>query len=59
MRICGLTGNIASGKSTVVAKLVEEGVSVIDCDVIAKEAVEKVSEDEVRAIALPFFSTDL
>lgn len=59
MRICGLTGNIASGKSTVVAKLVEEGVSVIDCDVIAKEAVEKVRKDEVRAIALPFFSTDL
>ena len=59
MRICGLTGNIASGKSTVVAKLVEEGVSVIDCDVVAKEAVEKVREDEVRAIALPFFSTDL
>lgn len=45
MRICGLSGNIASGKSTVVAQLVEEGVSVIDCDEIAKEAVEKVKKE--------------
>ena len=48
MRICGLSGNIASGKSTVVARLVEEGVHVIDCDVIAKEAVEKVRRREFR-----------
>ena len=46
MRICGLTGNIASGKSTVIARLVEEGVSVIDCDEIAREAVEKVEDED-------------
>lgn len=48
MRICGLSGNIASGKSTVVSRLVEEGVTVIDCDVIAREAVEKVRNRGIR-----------
>ena len=45
MRLCGLSGNIASGKSTVVARLVEEGVCVIDCDVIARGAVAKVKKE--------------
>ena len=42
MRISGLTGGIATGKSTAVAQLVKEGVTVIDCDELAKEAVKKV-----------------
>ncbi len=36
----GLTGNIASGKSTVARQLAELGATVIDADVLAREAVE-------------------
>ena len=36
----GLTGGIASGKSTVAAMFAELGVAVIDSDVIAREIVE-------------------
>ena len=39
-RIIGLTGGIASGKSTVAAMLRERGVAVIDADVVAREVVE-------------------
>jgi len=39
MRI-GLTGGIASGKSTVAARLAELGAVVIDADELAREAVE-------------------
>lgn len=35
----GLTGNIASGKSTVSRRLAELGARVIDADVLAREAV--------------------
>jgi len=35
----GLTGNIASGKSTVSRRLAELGAHVIDADVLAREAV--------------------
>lgn len=35
----GLTGNIASGKSTVSAMLAARGASVIDADVLARQAV--------------------
>ncbi len=35
----GLTGGIASGKSTVVSMLKEQGAVVIDCDELAKEVV--------------------
>ncbi len=40
MRIIGLTGGIASGKSTVSAILRELGALVIDADEIAREVVE-------------------
>lgn len=40
MRIVGLTGNIASGKSAVAARLAEHGALVVDADVLAREAVE-------------------
>lgn len=40
MRIVGLTGGIASGKSTVARMLREEGAEVIDADAIAREVVE-------------------
>jgi dephospho-CoA kinase len=36
----GLTGNIASGKSEVARMLADRGVTVIDADLLAREAVE-------------------
>jgi len=39
MRIIGLTGGIASGKSTVARILKEKGVQVIDADQLARDAV--------------------
>lgn len=46
----GLTGGIASGKSTVADMFAERGVPVIDTDVIAREVVEpgQPALDEVR-----------
>jgi dephospho-CoA kinase len=35
MRIVGLTGNIAAGKTTVASTLAEAGLTVIDCDALA------------------------
>lgn len=42
MRLAGLTGGIACGKSTVTGMLREEQIPVIDSDVIAQEATQKV-----------------
>lgn len=39
MLLTALTGNIASGKSTVAASLVRRGATLIDSDVAAREAV--------------------
>ena len=46
----GLTGGIASGKSTVAAMFAELGVPVVDTDVIAREVVEPGAPalDEIR-----------
>jgi dephospho-CoA kinase len=38
--ILGLTGGIATGKSTVAAMLRERGITVVDADAIAREVVE-------------------
>lgn len=43
MLLVGLTGNIAAGKSSVAAQLVERGATLIDADVLAREAVAKGS----------------
>ena len=43
MLLVGLTGNIASGKSTVAQLLSEHGATIIDADVLARRAVEKGS----------------
>ncbi|MEP7346721.1 MAG: dephospho-CoA kinase [Gemmatimonadaceae bacterium] len=40
MMVVGLTGNIASGKSSVARLLVERGARLIDADVLARRAVE-------------------
>jgi dephospho-CoA kinase len=49
--VVGLTGGIASGKSTVSAMLEEAGVPVIDADRLAREAVEpgRPAFDEIVA----------
>src|SRR5215213_5551827 len=41
MLLVGLTGNIASGKSTVAQLLSERGATIIDADVLARRAVER------------------
>lgn len=42
--VVGLTGGIASGKSTVSSILIEKGITVIDADIEARLAVEKGEE---------------
>lgn len=39
MRLIGLTGNIASGKSTVAQLFAERGATIIDADELARDAV--------------------
>jgi dephospho-CoA kinase len=48
--LVGLTGNIASGKSTVAELLARRGATIIDADVLARRAVEPGSA-ALRAIA--------
>ncbi|MGB4314020.1 MAG: dephospho-CoA kinase, partial [bacterium] len=40
MRVIGLTGGIATGKSTVSRMLAEKGLPIVDADLIAREVVE-------------------
>ena len=42
MLIVGLTGGIATGKSSVTALLRDHGITVIDCDEIAHNVVQQV-----------------
>lgn len=53
MRIIGLTGGIASGKSTVSAILEELGCTVIDADLLAREVVQP-GEAAYREIVATF-----
>jgi len=39
MKVIGLTGNIASGKSVVADILAERGATIVDADVLSREAV--------------------
>ena len=39
--VLGITGGIACGKTTVVTYLNQQGIPVIDGDVIARKVVEK------------------
>lgn len=49
MKLIGLTGGIASGKSVVARMLAAAGVPVVDADVLAREAVAPGSEG-LRAV---------
>jgi dephospho-CoA kinase len=50
MRLIGLTGGIASGKSLVSARLRELGAVVVDADVLAREAVAPGSPGLARVV---------
>jgi dephospho-CoA kinase len=50
-RIVGLTGNIASGKSTVSRLLSERGATVIDADVLSRRAVENGTSAHKKIVA--------
>ncbi|HET6613778.1 MAG TPA: dephospho-CoA kinase [Kofleriaceae bacterium] len=52
-KVIGLTGGIASGKSTVAALLTQLGAAVIDADVIARQVVEP-GQPALAAIAARF-----
>jgi dephospho-CoA kinase len=51
MRRIGLTGGIATGKSYVASRMREAGVSVVDADVLAREAVAPGSEGLAAVVA--------
>ncbi|MBI4702415.1 MAG: dephospho-CoA kinase [Deltaproteobacteria bacterium] len=53
MHLFGLTGGVASGKSTVAARFRERGVPVIDADAIARELVAPGTEG-LRAVVEAF-----
>lgn len=56
-KVIGITGGIATGKSTVVAYLRQKGYSVIDSDLLAREVVAPGSDglDAIQA----FFGADI
>ena len=51
MHVFGLTGGIASGKSTVAARVRERGVPVVDADALAREVVAPGSEGLAAIVA--------
>ena len=51
MRV-GLTGGVASGKSTVSAILAELGAVVIDADILAREVVAPGTDGLVAVVAI-------
>jgi dephospho-CoA kinase len=53
MAIVGLTGGIASGKSTVAARFQELGATIIDADQVARDVVE-VGKPAFRSIRTTF-----
>lgn len=52
MRLIGLTGGIATGKSTVARLLQEQGAEIVDADVLAREVVEpgEPALEEIREL---------
>lgn len=52
IRVFGLTGGLASGKSSVARMLRERNVPVIDADMLAREVVEKGSDGLAEIVKL-------
>jgi len=52
MRIIGLTGGIASGKSSVASLLERLGAAVVDADRLAREVVEPGGEALAQIVAV-------
>lgn len=52
MKIVGLSGGIACGKSATSDFMQRMGLTVIDCDAIARDVVKKVSLSEENATAI-------
>jgi len=57
MTVIGLTGGIASGKSTVAKKLKQLGAVIVDADLIAREVVKK--EEKVWHKVVEYFGQDI
>lgn len=53
MYTIGLTGGIATGKSTIAKYVMAKGIPVIDCDILAKKALEK-DTDAYKAVIHKF-----
>jgi dephospho-CoA kinase len=51
LHLFGLTGGLASGKSTVAARFRAQGLPVIDADLLAREVVAKGSEGLAAVVA--------
>ena len=51
MLVVGLTGNIGSGKSTVARLLADRGITVIDADVLSRQAVSPGSPALAKIVA--------
>lgn len=51
MKVIGLTGGIATGKSTVSAYLKKKGFPIVDADIAARKAVEKGSDGLKQIVA--------
>ncbi|MBU5455433.1 dephospho-CoA kinase [Caproiciproducens sp. MSJ-32] len=56
-KIIGITGGIATGKSTVTSMLIEKGYKVIDADKIAKQVVSK--DSSVYREIVTYFGEDI
>lgn len=56
MRVIGLTGGIATGKSSVSSIIEQENVPVIDCDKIAHAVVKKACHRTVPTLTCAFRS---
>ncbi len=50
--VLGITGNIASGKSSVAAEFKRLGATVVDADLLAREVVAPGSDGLTRIVAL-------
>ncbi|MBV8803236.1 MAG: dephospho-CoA kinase, partial [Gammaproteobacteria bacterium] len=53
MYVIGLTGGIASGKSTVSALFEKKGITIIDTDQLARQLTD-IGKDALQKIALHF-----